>query len=130
MPGWLVAVLLLVVPLLVIGGCTLTRVSGDPSSAEQPPPEFVTAAGRGLVLEGQPTRLKAVNFSNHYHRDQDGAELLNSQHHSETDFERAKAIGFNSIRFAFDGDWYVDSRTFSSSGWTKTWRGPGSTTCA
>ena len=76
MPGWLVAVLLLVVPLLVIGGCTLTRGSGDPSSAEQPPPEFVTAAGRGLVLEGQPTRLKAVNFSNHYHRDQDGAELL------------------------------------------------------
>lgn len=108
-PGWLVAVLLLVVPLLVIGGCTLTTGSGDPSSAEQPPPEFVTAAGRGLVLEGQPTRLKAVNFSNHYHRDQDGAELLNSQHHSETDFERAKAIGFNSIRFAFDGDWYVDS---------------------
>ena len=50
-----------------------------------------------------------MNFSNHYHRDQDGAELLSSQHHSETDFERAKAIGFNSIRFAFDGDWYVDS---------------------
>ena len=64
----------------------LTRGSGDPSSAEQPPPEFVTAAGRGLVLEGQPTRLKAVNFSNNYHRDQDGAELLNSQHHSEADF--------------------------------------------
>ena len=107
-PGWLLAVLLLV-PLLVIGGCTLTRGSGEPSSAEEPPSEFVAAAGRGLVLEGQTTRLKAVNFSNQYHRDQDGAELLSSQHHSETDFERAKAIGFNSIRFAFDGDWYVDS---------------------
>ena len=108
-PGWVVAVLLLVVPLLVIGGCTLTRGSGNSSSAEDPAPEFVTAAGRGLVLKGEPTRLKAVNFSNFYHRDQDGAELLNSQHHSETDFQRAKEIGFNSIRFAFDGNWYVDS---------------------
>ena len=107
-PGWLVAVLLLAVPLLVIAGCTLTRSIGIGPSAEQTP-GFVTAAGRSLVVNGQPTRLKAVNFSNHYHRNQNGAELLKSQHHSETDFERAKELGFNSIRFAFDGDWYIDS---------------------
>lgn len=109
LPGWLLAVLLLIVPLLVIAGCTVSRNSDSRPPAEEQTPEFITAAGRGLVLNGQPTRLKAVNFSNNYHRNLNGAELLRSQHHSEEDFARAKAIGFNSIRFAFDGDWYVDS---------------------
>jgi endoglucanase len=108
LPGWLLAVLLLIVPLLVIAGCTLSR-SNDARPPEENASAFVTAAGRGLALDGEPTRLKAVNFSNLYHRNLNGADLLSSQHHSEEDFERAKAIGFNSIRFAFDGDWYVDS---------------------
>ncbi|WP_346959831.1 cellulase family glycosylhydrolase [uncultured Arthrobacter sp.] len=107
-PGWVPAVLLLVVPLLVIAGCTLSRNNGSSPAAETGP-DFVTASGRGLVLNGEPTRLKAVNFSNLYHRNLNGAELLTSQHHSEEDFARAKDIGFNSIRFAFDGDWYADS---------------------
>ncbi|MGO4120086.1 glycoside hydrolase family 5 protein [Arthrobacter sp. YAF16] len=108
MPGWVPAVLLLVVPLLVMAGCTLAR-NNDRSSSAENSPGFVTASGRGLVLNGEPTRLKAVNFSNFYHRNLNGAELPNSQHHAGDDFARAKEIGFNSIRFAFDGDWYVDS---------------------
>lgn len=108
LPGWVPAVLLLVVPLLVMAGCTLAR-NNDRSSSAENSRGFVTASGRGLVLNGEPTRLKAVNFSNFYHRNLNGAELPNSQHHAGDDFARAKEIGFNSIRFAFDGDWYVDS---------------------
>ena len=108
LPGWVLALLVLLVPLLVMAGCTLSRNNDRGTSAENRA-DFVTASGRGLVLDGGPTRLKAVNFSNLYHRNMNGAELLTSQHHSKEDFARAKDIGFNSIRFAFDGDWYVDS---------------------
>ena len=104
-PWWLWMLLLVLVPLLVIAGCTLTGHKEGTSSTEAPsPPRFVTAAGPGLVLGGEPTRLKAVNFSNLYHRNLDGSDLLSSHHHSEADFGRARQLGFNSIRFAFDGD--------------------------
>ena len=110
-PWWLLAVPLLVIPLLVIAGCTLggNRDRDDGSANGKAPAGFVEAAGRGLVIDGEPARLKAVNFSNSYHQKLDGSELMNSLHHSEADFARAKEMGFNSIRFAFDGDWYVDS---------------------
>lgn len=95
---------------MIIAGFTLTGRDEEESAVESPRRGgFVTAEGRGLVVDGEPTRLKAVNFSNLYHRNLKGDDLPNSQHHSETDFERAKELGFNSIRFAFDGDWFVDS---------------------
>lgn len=106
-PRWLKAVLLLMVTLLV-AGCTLGGSDEEASLEQKPPREFVTADGRGLVVDGTPTRLKAVNFSNFYQRNLKGSELLSSQHHSEADFARVKELGFNSVRFAFDGDWYVD----------------------
>jgi endoglucanase len=110
LPWWIAAVLV-VVPALIIAGLTFSGIRNDKPTTELAPSlnGFVKAAGRGLVLNGEPARLKAVNFSNLYHRNPKGTELLNSQHHSETDFERAKELGFNSIRFAFDGDWFVDS---------------------
>lgn len=101
---------LMVIPLLVVTGCTLLQNDGKAVEAEkQPAGGFVTAQGRQLVVDGETTRLKAVNFSNLYHRNLKGDDLPDSQHHSETDYERAKELGFNSIRFAFDGDWFVDS---------------------
>ena len=109
-PWWLLAVLL-VIPILVIAGCVQGGNKGTenkPADAKAPA-GFVEAAGRGLVIDGRPTRLKAVNFSNSYHQKLNGSQLMNSPHHSEADFARAKEMGFNSIRFAFDGDWYVDS---------------------
>ncbi|RDV08076.1 hypothetical protein DXK94_20865 [Arthrobacter sp. RT-1] len=109
-PWWVGGALLVLVPALVIAGFTALGDKDDPPAAGPASfTGFVTASGRGLVLNGEPARLKAVNFSNLYHRNPKGTELLNSQHHSETDFERAKELGFNSIRFAFDGDWFVDS---------------------
>lgn len=104
------AVVLLVVLSLTAAGCTPSRDSEvEPTAAPPSTTGFVAAEGRGLVVDGEPTRLKAVNFSNLYHRNLDGNDLLESQHHSEVDFERAKELGFNSVRFAFDGEWFVDS---------------------
>ncbi|RKO19849.1 hypothetical protein D7Z96_19915 [Pseudarthrobacter phenanthrenivorans] len=105
LPLWLVPVLLLAVPLLVLAGFTL---GGGNDGGQSRLPGFVGAEGRELVLDGAPTRLKAVNFSNFYHRNLKGSGLLNSPHHSEQDFARVKELGFNSVRFAFDGDWYVN----------------------
>jgi endoglucanase len=106
-PRWLRAILLLFVPMLV-DGCTFGGKDRERAVEEKSSQEFVTAAGRGLVVDGAPTRLKAVNFSNFYQRNLKGTELLASPHHSEADFGRLKELGFNSVRFAFDGDWYVD----------------------
>lgn len=105
---WLV-VLLVAIPVLIAAGCTVFLNSG---ADRKPDSEFVTAYGRGLFVNGEPTRLKAVNFSNFYHRTFNGMELLDSQHHSAADFARAREMGFNSVRFAFDGDWYADSPDF------------------
>lgn len=80
-----------------------TRVPADP-----PADGFVRAAGRGLVVDGEPVRLKAVNFSNGYYGDVDGSELLDLPHHTEQDVVRVQDMGFNSIRFAIDGNWYLD----------------------
>lgn len=61
-----------------------------------------------MVVDGQPTRFKAVNFTNEYELDIVPNELLTSGHHSERDYERVKDLGFDSIRFAFKGDWYME----------------------
>lgn len=69
--------------------------AGRPLRAETPEPSrtpdalistdpegFVRAEGRHLVLGDERVRLKAVNFSNFYHRHLTGADLRSSAHHS------------------------------------------------
>ncbi|MDQ2092283.1 glycoside hydrolase family 5 protein [Marimonas arenosa] len=72
------------------------------------PAEFVRAQGRHLVRNGEPIRFKSVSFSNYYsyRLGEAGFDLEKSKHHSEIDFERVRDLGFNSIRFAFNGNWY------------------------
>jgi len=81
-------------------------------------PEFVHAAGRRLVLDGAPFRFRAVNFSNDYDKFYKATNksyydatdaLVRPVHHTEKDFARVKDLGFNSIRFAFSGDWHAKS---------------------
>lgn len=72
------------------------------------PTEFVRAQGRSLVKNGEPFRFKSVSFSNYYsHRlGENGFELETSKHHSQGDFKVVRDLGFNSIRFAFNGNWH------------------------
>ena len=93
--------------LFAVTACTEDR--GRERRGAWPSDGFLRAQGRGLVVDDKPVRLEAVNFSNFYHQDLDGAELLRSPHHAEADFARVRDMGFNSIRFAFDGDWYADA---------------------
>ena len=69
---------------------------------------FVRAEGQGLVRNGTPVRLKAVAFSNYYTMDigEEDFDLATSRHHSEQDFERVRDMGFNAVRFAFNGNWH------------------------
>jgi endoglucanase len=97
---------LLLALLVVAAGCSQEK---EPKlTGRWPAGGFIRAEGRALVIDSQPVGLQAVNFSNLYHRDLTGAELLSSPHHSEADFARVTEMGFNSIRFAFDGDWWAD----------------------
>lgn len=78
------------------------------SFAPQSQPSFIHAHGRVLRQGEREVQLRAVNFSNFYFMKMTSKELLSSPHHSDADFARVKAMGFNSIRFAFCGDWVRD----------------------
>jgi len=71
---------------------------------------FVRADGRQLVRNGTPFRFRSVGFANDYSLDlgEYGFSLANGRHHSERDFERVAELGFNSVRFAINGNWYRD----------------------
>jgi endoglucanase len=97
--------------LLATGVLAITGCASDGAfPAESTTDGFVQVAGRGLAVNGEPMRLKAVNFSNFYYDDLDVSALRDSTHHSEQDFVQVKELGFNSIRFAIDGNWYLDDR--------------------
>jgi len=106
---------LLVVVLVVLSGCAAEPETGRPSASsiatsedDNADPELVRAAGRDLVADGEPVRLKAVNFTNRYDTSITPADLLTSEHHSAQDFARVRDMGFNSIRFVMRGDWYEE----------------------
>lgn len=96
------------VVVLALAGCAPDpgRVLGAPAGPHGD--GFVRAAGRGLTVNGEPVRLRAVNFSNGYYDDVHGSDLLDSPHHGEQDLARVREMGFDSIRFAIDGNWYLD----------------------
>lgn len=101
---------LLVLGVLVSTGCSPGADTGAPSTGDSELTGFVQADGRGLAVDGEPTRLEAVNFTNRYDASITADELVTSGHHSERDYERVKELGFNSVRFAFRGEWYVQDR--------------------
>ena len=68
--------------------------------------DYIHAEGRRLVYKEKSFVLKAVCFSNNYSFISNPTELLSSKHHSEEDFKKIKEMGFNSIRFAFKGEWF------------------------
>jgi len=100
----LTTTLLLILSGLILSGC-----------ASRPDPvaysEFVQAEGRNLVLKGEQFRFNAISFGNEY-----GRKVANYDqwtHHSEIDFQRVRGLGFNSIRFGMNGNWYQqDPRRF------------------
>ncbi|WP_316296780.1 cellulase family glycosylhydrolase [Aliisedimentitalea sp. MJ-SS2] len=53
-----------------------------------------------------------MSFSNYYWAElgNNGFSLEASSHHSEGDFARVRALGFNSVRFGFNGNWYQQDR--------------------
>ncbi|MCP4656816.1 MAG: glycoside hydrolase family 5 protein, partial [bacterium] len=71
-----------------------------PPAAEPQGPAFVRRQGRKLVLgDGGPEiHLRGVNFNNH-HWEEDPELILDSDHHSEIDFQRIAAMGMNTVRF-------------------------------
>ena len=83
----------------------------DKAQPSEPAPvsEFVTAHGSQLFVDGDEFSFRAVNFSNGY--EEPGHDIAAGRHHTEADFERVQRLGFNSIRFAFNGHWFERDRT-------------------
>lgn len=108
-PQWILALLLLL-------GANCVPVSAETDSdlvemsrALAEKNAFVQANGRQLVKNGRRMTLRSVSFSNFYSSDlgENGFSLDTSKHHSETDFKRVRNLGFNSIRFGLNGNWYL-----------------------
>lgn len=100
--------------LLLIGMALVSKafgsngnLPGSPSPAARDQ-GFVQASGRQLLQNGNPITLRSVSFSNFYKFKigEDGFDLNSSNHHGEVDFQRVREMGFNSIRFAFNGNWH------------------------
>ena len=65
-----------------------------------PGAEFVRRKGNKLVVgvDEHEIQLRGVNFNNH-HWETDASLIINSDHHSEIDFQRVADMGMNVIRF-------------------------------
>ena len=101
-----IAVLALMFPVLTCGPLSLARgVKEEPllaSSWRQPwaAKQFIRRKGNKLVVgvDDQEIRVRGVNFNNH-HWEEDGSLIINSNHHSEIDYQRVADMGMNVIRF-------------------------------
>ena len=101
------------IALVALGLWLEPRQAPDRAAPPAIPPDagaFVRAEGRELTRDGAPFRFEAVAFGNDYSLalGEYGLSLTDSRHHSERDFERVAGLGFNAIRFAFNGTWWRD----------------------
>lgn len=83
----------------------------DRPTPDQPTPErFVRAEGRGLTRNGAPFRFRAVSFGNGYSLDlgQYGFSLDADPHNGPEAYTDVASLGFNAVRFGFNGAWLVD----------------------
>ena len=86
-----------------------------------PGAEFIRRKGNQLVVgaDEQPIRLRGINFTN----DVDWADytwILESEHHSEVDFQRVSDMGMNVIRFMLDYRFFEDDAfpyVYHQEGW-------------
>ncbi|MCP5086162.1 MAG: glycoside hydrolase family 5 protein [Rhodobacteraceae bacterium] len=110
---WLLLLSPILTLLALLGLCYVLGLFGSDDNAQRAirsvnKNDFIHANGRLLELNGQPVLLKAVSFSNYYSAriGNGGFSLLGSKHHAEADFKQVRMLGFNTIRFAFNGNWH------------------------
>ncbi|MCP5074570.1 MAG: glycoside hydrolase family 5 protein [Rhodobacteraceae bacterium] len=106
---WLYLLTPILIIILVLGLCyQLVPDKADNAQPSLGKSAYVRAQGRQLVQNGSPVLLKAVSFSNFYSASvgKNGFSLQDSKHHAETDFQNVRDLGFNTIRFAFNGTWH------------------------
>lgn len=83
--------------------------------------EFIRAKGRTLVVgdDEQIIQLRGINFNN-YHWEMDASLIINSDHHSEIDFQRVANMGMNVIRFNLNYVIFEDDESpyvYKQEGW-------------
>ncbi len=98
---------------LLLGACASTSSPDAPLDAPQPttaPPSspFVTTHGSRLFADEREFEFRAVNFSNGYL--ERGHEVAAGSHHTHEDFNRVRQLGFNTVRFGFNGYWFERDR--------------------
>lgn len=71
------------------------------------PTGFIRANGKKVFKGSSPFVMKSVSFSNYYFSG-DHADYTNYKHHDASDWYNVKEIGFNTVRFAYNADWWVN----------------------
>lgn len=77
---------------------------------------YIYAKGEKLYKNSEEIELKSVSFTNYYFKagkpDYDW-DFTTHGHHNSTDWANVKSMGFNTVRFAFSGNqWLQDKKTF------------------
>lgn len=72
---------------------------------------FVTAEGKKLFQGSNEIRFKSIAFTNNYWEENDAFtnNFTLLKHHRLEDFIKAKKLGFNSVRFALNADWFSNN---------------------
>ncbi|WP_340693539.1 cellulase family glycosylhydrolase [Hyphomonas sp.] len=95
---------------LLSGGCAGLTGQDKAVEPDGTPPDspYVTAFGSRLYRDGEVVQLRAINFGNGYL--EASQEIVRGTHHSAADLARVTELGFDTIRFAMNGNWYERDR--------------------
>lgn len=69
---------------------------------------FVKANYSSLYYQGQRFNIRSIAFKNDYENESSSLNLLYSKHHRESDYKTIDQMGFNTVRFAINADWFAD----------------------
>lgn len=87
--------------------------------------KYVHADGKDIKFGTDAFEFRGIGFTNFYDKDTLAKSHYNNfsyvTHHTQSDFDKVKELGFNSVRFALNGDWFEDGNVKDNSKRLWTW---------
>lgn len=86
---------------------------------------FAKVLGDKIMVNNEEFHMRGIAFTNFYYLDKLGSYVRNDftkvKHHRQEDFYEIKKLGFNTIRFALNGEWFIKGNVKSDSQKLWTW---------
>lgn len=86
--------------------------------------QYLQVSGKKIEKNGSEVKLRSIAFTNYYFKENktklEGHDLLNVNHHNRDSFKEVKKLGFNTIRFALNANWFIGNEDLKAWDWLKT----------